>query len=69
MDNPLFFMTLFFGGGVFLSFLAIACHRWSTRLILQGRHFLVRLCVPFLLTGIVIIFPMVLMVLFAFLRL
>src|ERR1700712_2516300 len=65
MDNPLFFMALFFGGGVFLSFLAIACHRLSTRLIRQGWHFSVRLFVPLLLTGTVFVLPIVLMVLYS----
>ena len=65
MDNPLFFLMLLIGGGVLMSVLAIACHRWSTRLILRGRHLLLRLCVPVLLTGLFFIIPPVLAVLYS----
>ncbi len=55
---------LFFGGGVLMPVLAIGCHRWSNRLILRGRHFLVRLCVPLLLTGLLFIIPLALAILY-----
>jgi hypothetical protein len=53
-ENATLFFVLIFGGAVLMVAIGIACHLWARRIIFHGRFLALKICVPPLLTLLVI---------------